>query len=301
MTGCAIEFLGVYLITSKRNKQPQGLSIHADDTLVDFDTSTTARDEGIYVPENQTIDEEAATTNRRSLHFTADPTYNNRRSMPPSSHDALNTNRLSAAFTTSTPTTHEDWHTLTNSGITGSSNTNTTSNRREGRKRRSSVFRGISLTSQLVDRMNEEPVPTPSNSKQPIQLPPSSPTWQQTFGFHQHRRGDSAFGNLISGLTGTTAAPSTTASGGGGGVTSSSNSHYPITSGGGSSSGGGHDPTLTMETDADAVEIEIPTASTLSSQRNSEDDRELLPIHSSKRNSTRLVDIEENPEYRDLS
>ena len=281
MTGCAIEFLGVYLITSKRNKQPQGLSIHADDTLVDLNTSTATGDEGIYVPENQTIDEEAA-TNRRSLHFTADPAYNNRRSMPPSSHDGLNTNRLSAAaFTTSTPTAHEDWHT----SVTAGSNTNATSNRREGRKRRSSVFRGISLTSQLVDRMNEEPVPTPSNSKQPIQLPPSSPTWQQTFGFHQHRRGDSAFGNLISGLTGTAA---TTTSGG---ITSSNNNHP----------GSGHDPTLAMETDADAVEIEIPTASTLSSQRNSEDDRELLPMHSSKRNSTRLVDIEENAEYRDLN
>lgn len=272
MTGCAIEFLGVYLITSKRNKQPQGLSIHADDTLVDLDTSTTARDEGIYVPENQTIDEEAA-TNRRSLHFTADPTYSHRRSMPPSSHEA---NRLSAAFTTPTPTAHEDWHT----GVTGGgSNTNTTS---KGRKRRSSVFRGISLTSQLVDRMNEEPVPTPSHSKQPIQLPPSSPTWQQTFGFHQHRRGDSAFGNLISGLTG-----STTTTTNGAAITTSNSNHTS-------------DPTLPMETDADAVEIEIPTASTLSSQRNSEDDRELLPIHSSKRNSTRLVDIEENAEYRDI-
>ncbi|KAI9314990.1 magnesium transporter NIPA-domain-containing protein [Dichotomocladium elegans] len=276
MTGCAIEFLGVYLITSKRNKQAQALSIQADDTAVGFATPATnsasdngVADEAIHVPELlPTVDE----TNEAQYH-----SRRNRRSIPPATHDALNSGRLSStAFRASTVGVPDEWQ------------ANAPLPKRNAHKRRSSVFRGISLTSQLVDRLNEDPDPVLSTSntgsKQPIHLPPSSPTWQQTFGFRTHRRGDSALGNLFSGLTGVN---NNSNNGNQAGILPSAVSHHYQTQ---------HQP---LEADADAVEIDIPTASSLSSQRNSEDDRELLPIqHNPKRSSTRLVDIEEHAEYR---
>ncbi|KAI8145259.1 magnesium transporter NIPA-domain-containing protein [Fennellomyces sp. T-0311] len=280
MTGCAVEFLGVYLITSKRNKQPPSLSLRADSgSSVEFTTTLGTNapvDEAVYVSET---DEPTPSDNRANTatpatplrssspraHFAPDPAFP-RRSLTARTDGSLNPSRMSVALRSSAtvPASHDDWH--------GNTNSNAANAKQQAhRRRRSSVFRGISLTSQLVDRLNEDP------PQQPIQLPPSSPTWQQAFGLH-HRRGDSlAFGNLISGLTG-----------------NHSNSAPP------SQPQAQQDSVLSIESDADAVEIDIPTASTLSSQRNSEDDRELVPI-GSKRNSARLVDIEENTEYRDLS
>ena len=332
MTGCAIEFLGVYLITSKRDKQAPALSIRADSTSsVEFTTTAmnnTPVDEAVYVSEtdvtpaipsrpsdSQTLNINsriqpvpASTTNNSSTtatadpsspraHFAPDPAFP-RRSLATRTDGTFNPNRTSATFRSSnthanpSSVTHDDWH--------GNTNSNAASAKQAARrKRRSSVFRGISLTSQLVDRINEDP---PHHQQQPIQLPPSSPTWQQAFGLHSHhRRGDSltAFGNIISGLTGTSGNhdnnnPATGTSGtvsppnNPSSSTSLLHHHQPDTF------------VLPIESDADAVEIDIPTASTLSSQRNSEDDRELVPL-GSKRNSARLVNIEENTEYRDLS
>ncbi|KAI9489951.1 magnesium transporter NIPA-domain-containing protein [Zychaea mexicana] len=322
MTGCAVEFLGVYLITSKRDKQPPPLSVRADSSSsVEFTTTSTNNtpvDEAVYVSEtdeavlssdhngaNSTSNNPAGTVQPAApprssssphAHFAPDPTFP-RRSLTARTEGLLNPNRMSAALRSSTattvPVTHDEWHGSTNNNNAAA----TAKQQAHRRRRRSSVFRGISLTSQLVDRINEEPP-----KQQPIQLPPSSPTWQQAFGLH-HRRGDSlGFSNLISGLTGHNNhqgnSSSHSASAATGIITSgaSSPSHHPSTPVGSHH----HDSILHIESDADAVEIDIPTASTISSQRNSEDDRELVPM-GSKRNSARLVDIEENTEYRDLS
>lgn len=234
MTGCAIEFLGVYLITSKRNKQLQQLSISADATLVEQDEITDVPNRD---PENPVP--------RQTMHNAVEPVPARRSIIQTAPREADR-----PPLRASSPP--EEW-----------AGTLSLNNQRLGhRRRRSSVFRGISLTSQLVDRMNDEPM-----KRQSIQLPPSSPTWH----LKGHFRGDSALGSLFAGLT----APPPP---------------QPQES-------------ASTTTDADAVEIEIPTATTLSSQRNSEDDRELLPMNTanSKRNSARLVDIEESAEYRDLN
>lgn len=241
MTGCAVEFLGVYLITSKRNKQDQQyqpLSISAD-------ASSQIEQEGTSNGPNHDL--ESSVPAETAQHVAA--------ATRPARHSLIQTTTQHEAdrpaLRASSPP--EEWP-----------GTLSFNNQRLGhRRRRSSVFRGISLTSQLVDRMNDEP---PVN-RQSIQLPLSSPTWH----LKGHFRGDSALGSLFAGLT----APLPP---------------QPQES-------------ISTTTDADAVEIEIPTATTLSSQRNSEDDRELLPMNTSnsKRNSARLVDIEESAEYRDLN
>ncbi|KAG0171853.1 NIPA-like protein 3 [Apophysomyces sp. BC1034] len=227
MTGCAVEFLGVYLITSKRNKDTSlSLSIRADDTP-DTQISISA-DES----HPQTSTEHNQTDySHQQVHFGQFP------------RRAHADNRASVTF--KTPTQLEDWQ----------GNTKISHHRR-----RSSVFRGISLTSQLVDRMNDDVV------SQPVQLP-ASPT-RQAFQFTGRKR-DSALGSLLNGLTGLA-----------------------------------HEPIL-HTSEADAIEIEIPTASTLISHRDTSlDDEELVPIvqrDTDRRNSARLLEIEGSAEHRDLS
>ncbi|OBZ89712.1 hypothetical protein A0J61_02238, partial [Choanephora cucurbitarum] len=119
--------------------------------------------------------------------------------------------------------------------------------------RHSSVFRGISMASQLLDRSDE----------QPIQLPISaSPnTNNGLFSSHQNtRQRDSALlGNILNGITSA--------------ITSHTHPSSSI-----------HSPTT--DEDADAVEIDIPTPSSFNFS-----DRELMPI-SNKQHHTDLVDIE---------
>ncbi|KAF7721161.1 hypothetical protein EC973_005158 [Apophysomyces ossiformis] len=226
MTGCAIEFLGVYLITSKRNKDVSPpVSIRADD-VPEIPVSVPADD----MPSRNSVEQSHTDRSRQQVHFGE---------FPRRSHAD---HRASLTFKPSTPT--EDWQ-----GNTKLSN----------HRRRSSVFRGISLTSQLVDRMNDE-------VSQPILLP-SSPT-RQAFHFTGRKR-DSALGNLLNGFTGFT-----------------------------------HEPVL-HTSEADAIEIEIPTASTLTFHgdppSNDPEARPFLPRNASRRNSARLSGSVENAEYRDLN
>ncbi|KAG2209954.1 hypothetical protein INT47_003389 [Mucor saturninus] len=149
MSGCAVEFLGVYLITSKRTKRiySPALSVSADSgTAISFS------------------DEEAL--DRVDLLQSEQPLIN--RKITPFQH-----HRQSHLPTT----TFEAWQEA-NSHIANALN------HTQGHRRHSSVFRGISMASQLLDRNDEQ--------QGGIQLP-SSPS---------HRRNDpSTLGNIISGFT----------------------------------------------------------------------------------------------------
>lgn len=265
MTGCAIEFLGVYLITSKRNKDRPLLSVRADEIAFANDEAIDVLlpNNGAAAPEPANDRTEPPRPSSPHARFAPDPPLP-KRARPVSIHDlaAVDPRRLSTTFRPST-SPPEEWQHDT-----------ATAKQRAKRHRRSSMFRGISLTSQLVDRMNEESLVGTEGSKQPIQLPPSSPTWQ-SLSFSHHRRGDSTtLSNLFSGLTR--------------GSTSQ------------------HDPLPASAMDADAVEIEIPTASSLSPKPDNpelllafqqQQQAEAAAARSSKRDSTRLVDIEEGMEH----
>lgn len=136
MAGCAIEFLGVYLITSKRPKRMHpALSISAD-------SSHTA----IMLPEHELSSEQQQQQQQHPLRAPKRvslilPTVN------PSSA------REDAVYThPSTHSGHSNQSTVTN-------NSNNNAN-----KRRSSVFRGISMASQLLDR-DDEPFQLPSSQR----------------------------------------------------------------------------------------------------------------------------------------
>ncbi|KAI8080123.1 magnesium transporter NIPA-domain-containing protein [Gilbertella persicaria] len=154
MSGCAIEFLGVYLITSKRDKTPQhspALSISADSgTAVSFS------------------DEEAL----------------DRVNMLPSEQPNSRV-RPKRIVTTNTPhqsMSYEAWQEANPHLVNIMSNSS--ANSHTGKGRHSSVFRGISMASQLLDRSDEQ--------QQAIQLPTSSP----------NRQRDSALlGNILNGIT----------------------------------------------------------------------------------------------------
>ncbi|GAN10562.1 conserved hypothetical protein [Mucor ambiguus] len=266
MSGCAIEFLGVYLITSKRTKNinSPALSISADSgTAISFS------------------DEEAL----------------DRVNMLPSDHIAKNRKRTANTLTSSgatsfarsthsnNPTSFEAWQEA-NPHITISSSANGigSGHAHHGHRRQSSVFRGISMASQLLDRNDEQQPSGGSGSASgagAIQLPiSSSPNTNSIFNHHIRR--DSALGNIINGIT------------------SAISSHTHT-----------NDPASASAEDADAVEIEIPTPSSFHHSENISLDRELMPIStinsnntiSNNKKSTKLVDIEEqsSEEERDLS
>lgn len=260
MSGCAIEFLGVYLITSKRTKHinSPALSISADSgTAITF-SDEEALDRVDLLP-----------SDRLQTHSTQTSTNGRKRNSVLASTGAALNGRLTQP--TNTPS-FEAWQEANPHINIGNSSGNTNG----GGHRRSSVFRGISMASQLLDRNDE------NQQQQPIQLPISS---SPNTNYHRTNRivpepsssTTSAIGNIISGITSA--------------ITSHTYPHHdPVSS------------TLAAE-EADAVEIEIPTPSSFHRPENPLD-RELMPINnmSNKRN-TKLVDIEENSseEYRDLS
>jgi hypothetical protein len=266
MSGCAVEFLGVYLITSKRikNISSPALSISADSgTAISFLDDETL-DQVNMLPSDHIANSRKRTANTL--------TSSGATSFARSSHPI-------------NPTSFEAWQEANpHINISGNTNAIINGNVHNGNRRRSSVFRGISMASQLLDRNDEQQQQagnSGSSSGGAIQLPISSSPNTNSM-FNHHRKGDSALGNIIHGIT-------------------SAISLHTHT----------NDPASTAE-DADAVEIEIPTPSSFHHSENSSLDRELMPItninsnntinNNSKRNS-KLVDIEENSseEERDLS
>ncbi|GAA5801296.1 hypothetical protein HPULCUR_006742 [Helicostylum pulchrum] len=225
MSGCAVEFLGVYLITSKRTKRinTPALSNSDSGTAVSFSDEEEALDRVNLLPSDQQQPRK----------------------------------RVSII----TPVTNfENWQEA-NGHIVNTINHNTNG----GHRRHSSVFRGISMASQLLDRNDEQ--------QGTIQLPAATSS-------SPHKRNDaSTLGNILSGIT------------------SAITSHTPYESIG------------TVLEDADAVEIEIPTPSTLHYDQDL--DRELMPLHNSSsstnnnntnnNNRRPLVHIQEDGDHRDLS
>lgn len=237
MSGCAIEFLGVYLITSKRTKKigSPALSISADSGTAISYSDEEALDRVTLLPSDQQQLSSTFNNNRNrkrtsDLPFTRSTHPNN--SNPPA-------------------TTFEAWQEA-NSNIVNSMNI-----AGSGHRRHSSVFRGISMASQLMDRSDEN-----GSSGGSIQLPTSSPS-------HHHRRNindaSTTIGNLISGIT------------------------SAITSSTAAATQAGENTTIE---EADAVEIEIPTPSSFhhGQEQDQPIERELMPL---PKRSSKLVDIEE--------
>ncbi|CEG77030.1 hypothetical protein RMATCC62417_11846 [Rhizopus microsporus] len=139
MAGCAIEFLGVYLITSKRPKRMHpALSISAD-------SSHTV----IMLPEHELSSEQQQ--QQQQQHH----------------HPLRASKRVSLILPTVNPSSaREDavyTHPSTHSGHSNQSTVTNNSNNNAS-KRRSSVFRGISMASQLLDR-DDEPFQLPSSQR----------------------------------------------------------------------------------------------------------------------------------------
>ncbi|KAI8367607.1 magnesium transporter NIPA-domain-containing protein [Radiomyces spectabilis] len=207
MTGCAVEFLGVYLITSKRNNRLE-LAMEPTDRPVTSFTNDEAEHADLEIGNNaQTLQRlmplDTNNPPRSSFgHGDIEPFL---RSSPNASSLG---DRARSNFLNQLSSSPDHWHGFATDG--GSYHPH----------RRSSVFRGISLTSQLMDRISTE-----MPSKSPVQL--SSSPVRKSF-FFGNRRSDTTMGSLLNGLArlSTDTAPDS----------------RPRT------------------TDADAVEIEIPTA-----------------------------------------
>lgn len=166
MSGCAVEFLGVYLITSKR---PKSISSPALSISADSGTAVSYSDE-------EALDRVDLLPNGRQVN-----TNNRKRN---STRIALGTNTFTRSSQPIGSPLFETWqengNALSHVGAT-----------HIGHRRQSSVFRGISMASQLLDRDDEQ------QSQQPIQLPISSPPNTSS---HNKKR-DSALGNLLNGIT----------------------------------------------------------------------------------------------------
>ncbi|KAI8982547.1 magnesium transporter NIPA-domain-containing protein [Pilobolus umbonatus] len=220
ISGCTIEFLGVYLITSKRVKNghtpPLSISADAEACLVFPDED--GRDQVNLIP---TEPRPVATDQPKRGSLLIHPN----RGTPPI--DWLESNMSSNGVRLSNKQHH----------------------------RHSSVFRGISMASQLMDRHDEAPIQLPSSPRQSLNIFGPTST--------SHRRSDSTLGQILSGITSAISAQP----------------HLPAPS----------------PEEEDAVEIEMPTPFSFTQQENSGADRELMPIHHP---NTKLVDIEENEEYR---
>lgn len=255
MSGCAIEFLGVYLITSKRTKRigSPALSISADSGTAISYSDEEALDRVTLLPSDQQQQSTYHTTSSAA----AATTFQNRNTRKRNSDLPFS---RSSHLPNPPATTFEAWQEA-NSNIVNSMNI-----AGSGHRRHSSVFRGISMASQLMDRSDEN-----GSSGGSIQLPTASPS-------HHHRRNNindasTTIGNLISGITSAiTSSTSTT--------TTTTGAQQPEST-----------TTMTAE-DSDAVEIEIPTPSSFHhhGEQDQPIERELMPL---PKRSSKLVDIEE--------
>ncbi|KAI9481104.1 MAG: magnesium transporter NIPA-domain-containing protein [Benjaminiella poitrasii] len=271
MSGCAVEFLGVYLITSKRAKNTNkasssALSISADSgtTVVDFNTAS----DHLRVEENvnETLDHFSSTMSRP---------MNKKQRLSSGLLISTTSQQPAQRLTSNSTLAFETWQGLDHTTNVGNSHMNHNNNvgyTNGSHRRHSSVFRGISMASQLLDRSDEQ-------QEQAIQLPlSSSPNNSRSsssflFSSHTKKRDSALLGNLFSGFTS---------------VIGSNNHANDV-----------------MAEETDAVEIEIPTPSSFH-YNESPLERELLPIgQNRKRDSARLslVDLNEDSqqEYRDLS
>lgn len=200
MSGCAVEFIGVYLITSKRNKLGS-LALQSDkDELTGLTNEANA----------------FITTPRTSLDEATEdqPTE----PLQPTSHPSEI--ELGAPFgsrRTNAIITHQQPHHYPNSFIPQGLHhhhhhqqhqhqhqqpSDYQSILQDKHRRRSSYIRGLSLASQLVDRTNEESespliqLPTPSTSTSSL----TSATQPNT-NPRSHRRTESKLNHLLSGLS----------------------------------------------------------------------------------------------------
>ncbi|CAO3619219.1 unnamed protein product [Cunninghamella echinulata] len=200
MTGCVIEFLGVYFITSKREKRLGALALNSD------------KDEPRQ-PVNITAD--FSSTPRTSLegpghHLEHSQRHPNIPQPPPSSalsssgmelNGAIGSGRMNPiiqqqnrlqpihqnaplTFTNPIHYGNEDWH---------HHHQNASLPLYDRQRRRSSVIRGLSIASQLVDRDNDE-------ADIPIQLPEAPSRSTSTSSSH-HKRNDSKLNNILFGFT----------------------------------------------------------------------------------------------------
>jgi hypothetical protein len=205
------------LITSSRQKRPEPLSIQADNTLENyllnqdtalhgFQIDTTNPSEEIdpnkiypmpsspvhtTFPSFQPVlsrlveDDSAEHDSEPVGHEASEHTTQQQRQLETSVGRTLPKSR-------SMPWHFDDWQAAFNQTITG---TNKRSNKASQHKRRSSLFAGISLTSQLVERMNEDTI---AKNDEPIHLLSNSPSTSTSL----HKRTSSHLASIFNGLTG---------------------------------------------------------------------------------------------------
>jgi hypothetical protein len=207
----------VLLITSSRQNRPEPLSIQADATLEnhlltqddivhDLNVESANRSQidanKIYPvpssPLHSSFPSFKPVLSRVEEDEVASAADENRNAFPFSTNEhASQTTRQPEAFASkmipkslSLPWHLDDWQNAFNQPIAG------ISSKSSQHKRRSSLFAGISLTSQLVERMNEDTVA--KSGGQPIQLLSTSSSQS---GTASHRRTGSHFASILSGLS----------------------------------------------------------------------------------------------------
>ncbi|KAI8336332.1 magnesium transporter NIPA-domain-containing protein [Chlamydoabsidia padenii] len=208
MSGCAVEFIGVYLITSKRNKigalalQPDKDELPglANESTTFATTPRTSLDEAI---EDRNTESQPGISHHHQQH----------------QHTGIELGGPFASGRTNAIITHhhqqpQQHHyptTFTPQGLQHHphyqyyQSNDYQSILQDKQRRRSSYIRGLSLASQLVDRTNDETeaispliqLPTPSTSSSSL---PSAPT-QNNSSSRSHRRTESKLNNLLLGLS----------------------------------------------------------------------------------------------------
>ncbi|GAB5587703.1 hypothetical protein Unana1_02603 [Umbelopsis nana] len=208
--GCAIEFFGVLLITSSRQKRPEPLSIQADNSLENYLRNQDTALHGFQV---ETINPSEEIDPNKIYPMPSSPVHASFPSFrpvlsrvtedesaqsddEPVEDDQRSRQRETSAGRTlpkslSMPWHFDDWQAAFNQTITG---TNKRSNKANQHKRRSSLFAGISLTSQLVERMNEDTI---AKNDQPIHVLSNSPSTSTSL----HKRTSSHLASIFNGLT----------------------------------------------------------------------------------------------------
>ncbi|KAH8555339.1 magnesium transporter NIPA-domain-containing protein [Umbelopsis sp. PMI_123] len=214
--GCTIEFFGVLLITSSRQNRPASLSIQADSTLENYLLNQDAAVRGFQAEVSNPSDEidpnkiypmpsspvhasfpsfQPVLSRVAEDDFAEQESVANDDEAPDHSVHQQRQPESSVSKTLqkslSMPWHFDDWQAAFNQNVPGTSKR---PNKGGQHKRRSSLFAGISLTSQLVERMNEDTI---TKNDQPIRLMNSTSTPNTSL----HRRTGSHLVSIFNGIT----------------------------------------------------------------------------------------------------
>ncbi|ORZ16914.1 magnesium transporter NIPA-domain-containing protein [Absidia repens] len=212
MSGCTVEFVGVYLITSKRNKRLGSLALQPDkDELPGVVNESTA----ILTTPRSSLDD---IPEEEGSELQPTPPYHHQQQQGIELGRPFGSGRLNAI--TQQQQQHHHSHHLHHQYPTSHAshglqqlqhqNNEYQAITQDKQRRRSSFIRGLSLASQLVDRTNDESesastliqLPTPSTSTSSISSTKNyNDNIRSSTSSSSHRKSDSKLNNILFGLS----------------------------------------------------------------------------------------------------